>query len=44
MENTLESLAPKQIQQMFVCACEWAATGRVERTLNFEGTALLETP
>lgn len=39
-ENTLLSLAPTPLQQMFVRACEWAATGKVERTLAFKGTSL----
>lgn len=40
-ENTMASFAPAQFRQMFVRGCEWAATGRVERTLDFDGKAVL---
>ena len=32
---------PRQFRQMFVRACEWAATGEVDRTLSFDGKARL---
>ena len=34
-ENTMLSWKPKQVRQMFVRACEWAATGDTERTFSF---------
>lgn len=40
-ENTMASFAPRQFRQMFVRGCEWAATGGVERTLGFDGAAVL---
>lgn len=40
-ENTMASFAPRQFRQMFVRGCEWAATGKVEKTLGFTGAALL---
>lgn len=41
-ENTLASFAPRQFRQMFVRGCEWAATGRVERTADFDGAVSLQ--
>ena len=40
-ENTMLSFQPVQFRQMFVRACEWAATGKVERTLDFDGKVKL---
>ena len=40
-ENTLLSFLPKEFRKMFVRSCEWAATGEVKRTLQFEGNARL---
>ena len=40
-ENTMLSFRPRQLRQMFVRACEWAATGKVEKTLAFDGKARL---
>ncbi len=40
-ENTMLSFAPKQLRQMFVRGCEWAAAGKVEKTLTFDGSAQL---
>lgn len=40
-ENTLQSFAPRQFRQMFVRGCEWAATGKVERTAAFDGAVVL---
>lgn len=40
-ENTMASFAPRAFRQMFVRGCEWAATGRVDRTANFDGEAIL---
>ena len=40
-ENTMASFAPRPFRQMFVRGCEWAATGGVERTLGFDGEAVL---
>lgn len=40
-ENTMLSFCPKQMRQIFVRACEWAATGRVENTLKFDGKTKL---
>lgn len=40
-ENTMRSFRPRQFRQMFVRACEWAATGKVDRTLSFDGKASL---
>ncbi len=36
-ENTMLSYRPVQFRQMFVRACEWAATGEVKNTLAFDG-------
>ena len=41
-ENTLASFAPRQFRQMFVRGCEWATTGRVERTADFDGAVSLQ--
>ena len=40
-ENTMASFAPRPFRQLFVRGCEWAATGKVERTRNFDGEAIL---
>ncbi|MDD3277832.1 MAG: ThuA domain-containing protein [Lachnospiraceae bacterium] len=40
-ENTMLSFAPRQFRQMLVRSCEWAATGKVEKTLAFTGEARL---
>lgn len=40
-ENTMASFAPREFRQMFVRGCEWAATGSVERTREFNGAAVL---
>lgn len=40
-ENTMLSFAPVQFRKSFVRACEWAATGKVERTGNFDGVVAL---
>ena len=41
-ENTLLSFRPKAFRRMFVRGCEWAATGKVEKTLLFDGDIRLE--
>lgn len=41
-ENTMLSFCPREFRQMFVRACEWAATGKVEKTLTFSGEAKLK--
>ncbi|MDO5399637.1 MAG: ThuA domain-containing protein [Eubacteriales bacterium] len=40
-ENTMASFSPRPFRQMFVRGCEWAATGRVELTADFDGEAIL---
>lgn len=40
-ENTMVSFRPRPFRQMFVRGCEWAATGKVERTADFDGEAIL---
>jgi len=40
-ENTLLSFVPCEFRKMFVRSCEWAATGRVEKTLTFQGIVKL---
>lgn len=40
-ENTLASFAPRPFRQMFVRGCEWVATGTVEKTADYDGTAVL---
>ena len=40
-EETMASFAPRQFRQMFVRGCEWVATGRVELTRDFDGSAIL---
>lgn len=35
------AFAPRPSRQMFVRGCEWAATGKVERTAHFDGSAVL---
>jgi type 1 glutamine amidotransferase len=40
-ENTMISWMPLQHRMMFVRACEWIATGRVERTREFTGNVRL---
>ena len=40
-ENTLVSWMPLPFRIMFVRACEWIATGRVENTRNFTGKVSL---
>lgn len=40
-ENTMLSFCPREFRQMFVRACEWAATGEVRRTLDFDGEVKL---
>lgn len=40
-ENTMASFAPRAFRQMFVRGCEWVATGKVERTLAYNGDAVL---
>ncbi|MDD4849381.1 MAG: ThuA domain-containing protein, partial [Gemmiger sp.] len=40
-ENTMASFAPRPFRQMFVRGCEWVATGKVERTLGYDGAAVL---
>lgn len=41
-ENTLLSFMPREFRKMLVRSMEWAATGRVERTLGFDGNLKLE--
>lgn len=41
-ENTMLSFAPVPFRQMFVRGCEWAATGEVKRTADFDGMVLLQ--
>lgn len=40
-ENTMLSFSPRQFRQVFVRACEWVATGKVEKTFAFDGEAKL---
>ena len=40
-ENTMLSFLPKEFRKMFVRSCEWAATGKVEKTLAFDGKVKL---
>lgn len=40
-ENTLQSFAARPFRQMFVRGCEWAATGKVECTADFDGEIML---
>lgn len=40
-ENTMLSFVPKEFRMMLVRSCEWAATGRVEKTLSFTGNIKL---
>ena len=40
-ENTMASFAPRPFRQMFVRGCEWAATGDVVLTRNYDGEAVL---
>ena len=40
-ENTMLSFVPKEFRKMFVRSCEWAATGKVEKTLAFDGKVKL---
>lgn len=40
-ENTMYSFRPLQFRIMFVRACEWAATGQVIKTADFDGRANL---
>ena len=40
-ENTMASYSPNQLRQMFVRGCEWAATGKVELTADFDGAVVL---
>lgn len=40
-ENTMLSFCPEPMQKIFVRACEWTATGTVERTLRFDGKTRL---
>ncbi|MDR1689410.1 MAG: ThuA domain-containing protein [Clostridiales bacterium] len=40
-ENTLAAWSAKPLRIMFVRACEWAATGEVARTQNFNGEVRL---
>jgi hypothetical protein len=35
------SFQPKEFRMMFVRSCEWAATGKVEKALAFDGKAQL---
>ena len=41
-ENTMLSFCPRELRQMFVRACEWAATGKVEKTLTYDGEGKLK--
>ncbi|MBQ1984888.1 MAG: ThuA domain-containing protein [Clostridia bacterium] len=41
-ENTMLSFMPREFRKMLVRSCEWAATGKVERTLSFTGNLKLE--
>ena len=41
-ENTMLSFMPREFRKMLVRSCEWAATGKVERTLSFDGNLKLE--
>lgn len=40
-ENTMQAWMPAQFRIMFVRACEWIATGEVEKTKDFEGKTML---
>lgn len=40
-ENTMYSFRPVQFRIMFVRACEWAATGEVRETADFDGQVKL---
>lgn len=40
-ENTMASFAAREMRKMFVRGCEWAGSGKVENTIDYDGTAIL---
>lgn len=36
-ENTMLSMLPREFRKIFARSCEWAATGKVEKTADFDG-------
>ncbi|MBQ2668650.1 MAG: ThuA domain-containing protein [Clostridia bacterium] len=40
-ENTMLSFVPQEFRKMLVRSCEWAATGKVEKTAQFDGRVKL---